>query len=88
MKLKENLVLREVAGTWVVLPTAAKALDFNGMLSLNDAGVMLWRLLEKECTKEELVTALLDEYDVSNDVASADVDEFLQTLCKAGCLEE
>lgn len=88
MKLKENLVLREVAGTWVVLPLAAKALDFNGMLSLNETGVMLWHLLENECTKEELVTALLNEYDVSKDIASADVDEFLQTLRKAGCLEE
>jgi hypothetical protein len=88
MKLKENLVLREVAGTWVVLPLAAKALDFNGMLSLNETGVMLWHLLESECTKEELVTALLNEYDVSKDVASADVDEFLEILRKAGCLEE
>ena len=88
MKLKENLVLREVAGTWVVLPLAAKALDFNGMLSLNETGVMLWHLLENECQKEELVTALLNEYDVSKDIASADVDEFLRTLRKAGCLEE
>ena len=88
MKLKKNLVLREVAGTWVVLPLAEKALDFNGMLSLNETGVMLWHLLENECQKEELVTALLNEYDVSKDIASADVDEFLRTLRKAGCLEE
>ena len=88
MKLKKNLVLREVAGTWVVLPLAEKALDFNGMLSLNETGVMLWHLLENECQEEELVTALLNEYDVGKDIASADVDEFLRTLRKAGCLEE
>lgn len=88
MKINENYALRQVAGVWVVLPLAKATLNFNGMLSLNETGVMLWHLLENECTKEELVTALLNEYDVSKDIASADVDEFLQTLRKAGCLEE
>ena len=32
--------------------------------------------------------AITDEYDVSDDIASADVDEFLQVLRKAGCIEE
>lgn len=87
MKLKENLVLREVAGNWVVLPLADKVLDFNGMLSLNDTGVMLWKLLEKGSTREEMATALTEEFEVGYDQALTDVDEYIEVLKGAGCIE-
>lgn len=88
MKIKENFVLRNVADTWVVLPLGEATLDLNGMLTLNDSGVVLWRTLEAGCDKKALIKALTDEYDVSDDIASVDVDEFLQVLRKAGCIEE
>jgi hypothetical protein len=87
MKIKENFVLRQIAGAWVVLPLGSATLDFNGMLTLNESGVLLWRLLERGCERENLVTALLKEYDVQASIAEADVDEFLEKLKKAGSLE-
>ena len=87
MKLKEDLVLRSVAGTWVVLPLAEKVLDFNGMLSLNETGVELWKMLETGSTREEMATALAEEYEVDYVQALADVDEFVDVLKKAGCVE-
>jgi hypothetical protein len=87
MKTKENLVVRQVAGTWAVLPTASKVLDFDGMLTLNDAGLILWRLLEKGSSMEDLASALMQEYDVDREQALADVGEFVATLTKAGCIE-
>ena len=87
MKIKENLVLRQVAGTWIVLPTAAKVLDFNGMLTLNETGLFLWRMLEQGSTREEMATALSGEYEVEFDEALADVDEYLEKIMRAGCIE-
>ena len=46
MGLKEDFVLRQVADTWVVLPLGESSVDFNGMLTLNNSGAMLWRVLE------------------------------------------
>lgn len=87
MKIKESLVLREVAGMWVVLPLADKVLDFSGMLSLNETGAELWRLLEGGSTREEMATYLTDNYEVDCDQAIADVDDFIGVLEKAGCME-
>lgn len=86
MKINENFLLREVAGSWVVIPIGEKCVDFNGMMNLNETGVFLWRELEKGAEKEELVTALTGEYDVSPEIAARDIDEFIGTLEKAGCL--
>lgn len=87
MKLKENFVLRQVADTWVVLPLGAATLDFNGMLTLNETGALLWKTLEQGGDREALVSALTAEYDVSKEVARSDVDAFLQKLAGVGCLE-
>lgn len=87
MKIKQNLALREVAGTWVVLPLAPNVLHFDGMLTLNETGLMLWRMLEKQCTREDMAAAFVNEYEVTYDQALADVDEYLEQLKKAGCIE-
>jgi len=88
MKLKKNFVLRDVADVWAVLPTAADTLNFDGMLTLNDSGAMLWQKLEQGADRDGLVEALLEEYEVSREQAQSDVDAFLATLAEAGCLEK
>ena len=88
MKIKKDYVLRQVADTWVVLPLGDAAVDFSGMLTLNESGAMLWRVLEQGADRENLTAALLDEYEVSSQQAMADVDAFLNKLLQAGCLEE
>jgi hypothetical protein len=87
MKIKENFHLRKVAGTWAVLPTGDATLDFNGILTLNESGYMLWQLLEKGCAREDLAKALTEEYEVSFEEALADSDAFIQKLTEAKCIE-
>ena len=87
MKIKENFVLRQIASTWVVISLAEATVDFNGLLTLNESGLMLWKLIEKGSTREQLASALTEEYEVSYETALADVDEYLEKLDKAGCIE-
>ena len=87
MKIKKDFVLRNIAGNWVALPLGNATIDFTGMLNINESGVILWRLLEGGCTREEMADALLKEYDVGYDEALADVDEFISKLDKAGCVD-
>jgi len=87
MKLKEDFVLRQVADAWVVLPVGAATVDFNGMLTLNETGAVLWKALEQGGDRETLADALCAEYDVARSQALADVEEFLTKLQSTGCLE-
>lgn len=87
MKLSKNFALRQVANTWVVFPLADSTVNFNGLLKLNDSGVILWRALESGADRDALADALTSEYDVSRETALADVDDFIETLIQAGCIE-
>ena len=87
MKLKENYVLRQVADIWVVLPVGAATMDLDGMIKLNETGMLLWRALEKGADREKLADTLVAEYAVDREQVLADVDEFLAKLVEVGCLE-
>jgi len=87
MKTKKDFVLRQVVDTWVVLPLDERAVDFSGMLTLNDAGAMLWRLLEQGADRQMLINAMTDAYEVAVQQAADDVDEFVEKLRQAGCME-
>lgn len=87
MKLKEGFVLRQVAGSWIVLPIGATSVDFNGMVSLNETGALLWQALEKGGDSAALADALTAEYEVERAEAERHVEEFLETLRRVGCLE-
>ena len=85
MKLKDGFILRTVAGETVVLPTGGVT-DFDMMITLNDTGKFLWERLEKGAEKEELVAALLAEYDVDEATAAAGVERFVAKLNENGFL--
>lgn len=88
MKLNPEFVLQQVAGSWIVVPMGRASLDFNGMLTLNETGVVLWKALEAGGSVEDLAKALTKEYDVSMEQAVQDASAFLRKLQEAGCLEE
>ena len=88
MKLNPEFVLQQVAGSWIVVPMGRASPDFNGMLTLNETGVVLWKALEAGGSVEDLAKALTKEYDVSMEQAVQDASAFLRKLQEAGCLEE
>ena len=88
MRINKNFVLRQVVDTWVVLPLADKTIDFNGMITLNESGVLLWNTLEKGADLDALADALLAEYAVSDHQAREDALAFIGELRSVGCLDE
>jgi len=88
LKLKADFVLRQVADTWVVMALGQTSVDFNGMLTLNESGAMLWKCLQDGGDRQAMIDTLTKTYDVSAEEAGADVDAFVENLAKTGCLEK
>lgn len=88
MKIKEDLVLREIMDEWMIIPMGERLLEFNGISKLNESGVLLWRALEKGATHEMLVSVLLEEYEVDREQAANEVNNFLEALRANQMLEE
>jgi len=86
MKRNEDFLLRDVAGSLVIVPVGAAVTAFPGMITLNATAAFLWELLEKEQTVDTLVAGLMDRYDVDEARAREDVVAFVERLKPTGAL--
>ncbi len=85
LKIKDTFMLREVDGNSVVVSIDN---SFNGLITLNETGTFLWNLMANGTDEDSMVEAMLKEYEVVEDVARADVREFIETARKSGVLDE
>ncbi len=87
MKIKNGFVVRDIAGQSVVVALGAASKIFNGMIRLNETGKFIWSKLSEGCDREDLIAAMLAEYDIDRDTVVQDVDRFIDTLKGANILE-
>lgn len=73
-------MLRKVGGQNVVVAVGKASLDFNGIIRLNDTGKFLWEQLKNNISEEQLITAMLDAYDIDRETAERDIAEFIVRL--------
>lgn len=88
MRVNQEFLLKEIAGSFVVIPVSSILVDFDGMITLNETGVFLWLLLEEDRTFEELLAELQKEYDVDEKTAREDITAFLDEIRAIKALEE
>ena len=86
MRVEKEFVLREIAGDYIIIPTGKTVLEFNGLVTVNEVGVSLWKMLQEEITFDGLVAGILEEYDVDESVAREDIREFLDRMIDSGIL--
>lgn len=89
MKLKDGLILREVAGQYVIVPTGKRVKDVTGVLYMTKPAAALWDYMQShDFEKEDLIKLTMERYtDATYDQVSADLDKFLKELAERGILE-
>ena len=88
MIIKPGFVIKQVGGQEIVIAVGKAAEKFNGYITLNVSGKLLWNALSKGATKDELVSLMLATYDVERQVAEEDVDRFVTKLISADIIDE
>jgi len=79
---RENEIeLRSIVGEHFLIVLHAGE---SKMFSLNGMGLWFWRRLEQPVSKQELLAAMLAAYEVTADVAAAEIDRFLAYLVEKG----
>lgn len=87
LKIKKDFVIRSVAGSIIVVPVGKETLDFNGMITLNESGELLWRILENGAEVSDLKKALCEKYGIDDNTAQNDATDFVNMVKEAGLLE-
>ena len=86
MEIKKKVILRSVAGEYMLMPVGDTALQYNGIFVMTESAQLLWRAIEEGKEKEELIGILTKEYEIDSAAAEADVNEFLERLSAYGII--
>ncbi len=88
MKIKSGFVIEEVGDGYLAVAVGDRADEFSGLVRMNATGAFLWELIEEhDMSKDELLSAVLREYDVPEEIAKADIDRFETQLRDGGIIE-
>jgi hypothetical protein len=79
MKRSQTAMAREVDGELVVLDIPS-----GRFFGLNDVGKLIWDRLEDSSSIEQLIDAVVADYEVDRDEASEDVNDLIGHLVDAG----
>lgn len=88
MKIKDGYLLHDIAGNYVVIGVLQNVVNMNGLMTVNEVGAFLWHKLEDGATEEELLTAILNEYEIDEETAKKDIKDFLAKLDQHKILEK
>lgn len=88
MKVADGFMLRDIAGSWIVVPIGNRVVEFNGLINLSESGAFIWKKLEEGIEMDELREAMLSEYEIDAATAEADIAEFISEMRGRGLIEE
>ena len=90
MKLKDGLLLRQVAGQYVIVPTGERVREVTGVHYLTPRAAWLWGQMEgKDFQPEELMELAQAHFTgVTKEQLETDISAFLKALGDANVLED
>ncbi len=87
MKINKEFMLREVAGNYVIVPVGKAALNFKGIINLNETGAFIYKKLLEEKGEEEIKAEMMNCYDVTLEQATLDINKIITVLKESGVIE-
>lgn len=89
MKIKSGYKIRSIAGENVIVSIGTLNVNLTKVISLNDTSVWLWeQLSERDFDVDTVADLLTDNYDIDRETALNDSNAWIESLRKAGLLEE
>ncbi len=78
--MSNSYLLRKVADEYMLVPIGETQNKKRFIVKLNKTAAFIWEEYDKGCTVDGIVTALTEKYKVSKELATADVEKYLEHL--------
>ena len=88
MIAKTGFILRNVAGEYLLMPTDAISPKIKGAILLNRISAFVWEKLQNPMSIEELLKAVLDHFNVTEETARKDLANLLTQFREMELIED
>lgn len=79
-RVMNDLYVRQYGSEYIVFPIGPAIALYKNMIRLNEVGAALWEIMMENRSFSEIVSMLLEEYDVEQEDAQQAVSDFLLML--------
>ena len=87
MKVKSGFILRNIAGEYVLTPRGDRIKEFRDVILMNELSAFIWKRLQSETSRQQLLGSILEEYEVDEETAAGDMDAALEKMISIGIIE-
>jgi len=88
MKLRANFAIKEMLGMYMAVAVGRKADEFNGIIRLeNESTKRMFELLQDGKEVDEIVSIMLEEYEVDEPRLRTELQSLIDQLDKEGLVE-
>ena len=88
MRIKDQISLRKIADEYIMIVGSDDSLDYTQAVSLNDsAAYLIENVRDEDFTSKDWVDLLTERYDVSKELAAADVESLILMLQEANVID-
>ncbi len=88
MKVKDGFTLRNVIGENILMPTGDNIGKFDGTVIFNDVSAFVWEKMQTPVSREDLLGAILGEFEVDKETAEKDLDALIEKFSSLGLIDE
>jgi len=78
----DTVFAQEVDGEMVLLD-----MESENYLGLDEVGTAIWQAMQEYGTLQEVLNAMLEQYDVEEEVLEKDLSDFVEKLVESGLVE-
>ncbi|MFC1948178.1 PqqD family protein [Chloroflexota bacterium] len=83
----ESMVGRGIAGEYVLVPIRQNVAELDCIYSVNEVGTLIWKLLDEMDTVDDIISSLVEEYNIDRIQAERDLKDFLTQLETIGAIK-
>lgn len=88
MKIKDGFIMKDVAGSKVVLPLGERQAEIRGIITFNDIGAEVFNMLDGTNSVEEIIARILKDYDAPYETVKSDVEKLIEKMRENGLVED
>jgi methyltransferase-like protein len=81
-----SIVTRKTGNEYVLVPITNNIADMNSVYTLNETGAFIWEQIDGKRNVEEIINALIEEYDIDKETCEEDLLSLLSDLKHEGLI--
>ena len=83
-----DIVTRKIAGDLFLIPIKGKLADMQRIFSINAVGEFIWQSLDSQKSLNDIRNDLASNFNLDEEKAMADIEEFVADLLQADLITE